>query len=139
MILKRDPCHRRKREILALLENQDATEELLHQLTLYVLVRGVVAATGTCFRIPGSILMVDLIAVREGFRPIAKDLLILLLDEVRLVREQHGYQVIYLISPDPSLPELIGGDVWRGEVEQAFFGGFVDQESISEKQGSCHV
>lgn len=139
MILRRDPCQRRKREILALLNDQDATEETLHDLTLYVLIRGVVAATGTCFRVPGPILMMDLIAVREGFRPVAKELLTLLLDEARRVRDQNGYRVIYLTSPDPSLPELIGEDVWRGETEQSFFGGPVDTEPRSEKGGSGHV
>lgn len=139
MILKRDPCQRRKREILALLEDQDATEGTLHELTLYVLVRGVVAATGTCFRVPGPILMMDLIAVRDGFRPVAKELLTLLLDEARRVRDRHGYRVIYLTSPDPSLPDLIGGDVWRGETGQSFFGGAVKAESCNEKGEERHV
>lgn len=123
MILQRDPCQRRKREILALLDDQDVTEETLHGLTLYVLIRGVVAATGTCFRVPGPILMMDLIAVRDGFRPVAKELLTLLLDEARRVRDENGYRFIYLTSPDPSLPDLIGGDVWKGESGQVFFGG----------------
>ena len=126
MILQRDPCPRRKREILALLDDQDVTEDTLHGLTLYVLIRGVVAATGTCFRVPGPILMMDLIAVREGFRPVAKEMLTLLLDEARRVRDQNGYRFIYLTSPDPALPDLIGGDVWKGEAGQAFFGGPLD-------------
>lgn len=123
MIVRRGPCEDRKREILPLLEGQDATPECLHGLTLYVLVGDRVAATGTCFRVPGPILMVDFIAVHEAFRGEATTLLSALLEEARLVRDENGYRLIYLTSPDPSLPDLVGEDVWAGETGQVLFDG----------------
>jgi len=123
VIVKRAPDVAKKREIIALLADQDVDDDGLHELTLYVEAGGRVIATATCFRVPSPILMVDFIAIHEEARSEAPALLRALLEEARRVRDEFGYRILYLTSPEPDLLTLVGGDVWKGETGQSLYGG----------------